>query len=229
MASRSATRSNSHSSPARTSDLLVDRPLQHAHELELAERDQQWQGLLQREQAAHQATRNQFAPEIEQQRDAARTNYWDSIGAVPIENEKADAFIGSVEQLKQQRAQMAHALAENKMEMARQKYGDSFSDAYDTLRAMPNNHPTKQRIVQDLFGAVQTGADPGETLMNYAPMLSQSRREPPFARTRDQQFAPRQADYDRANQATYDDLLQAADSQGYGSEADIFNDVFRRR
>jgi len=199
------------------------RPLQYQHEQEMAERDRAWQQALDQERQAHQQTLQKYDLDIAAERDQQRMAFADHVGVVPVDDARFDQNIQHQAQMLQERNAALYQLGEVKMQKAWERYGDEFADRYDAL-VQNRENPGAREIVQQIHRAVQTGADPGEVIMQFSSALRQG-PAPPFARTRQPQFATRNYAPER-EPLRYEDLENAGDG-GLGSEGDIFGSVWR--
>jgi hypothetical protein len=114
---------------------LVGQPLALSHAREVEALKQQHAQELQGRDTYIQTLQQQYNPEIQSQREQQRWNYWDAVGAVPVDTTKSDQFIGSVQQVVNENQMLKYQIGEAKLQKAAEEFGEEYTRAYDTLRA----------------------------------------------------------------------------------------------
>jgi hypothetical protein len=200
-------------------DYIGDRPLQHQHELDVDQENRVLRDQLAQSERARQETINRLDPYAQAQRQAQQTEFMDRHGLMALDDGKANALFGYMNQLEQNRDQANRDRINESMAKAHEDYGEDFTKTYHSVAQMDPNNPMTAQIMQGIFNS----PDPGASLMalhgnDVVASLGTGRYvpEPPFARTREPRGRVR-VDRVHRDEDAYD--------SGYGN-ADVEESIF---
>jgi hypothetical protein len=163
-------------------------------------------------------------------------DYWDRVGAFPVDDAKADQFLGQVSQLQQERNALVAARYRESIDRAKAKYGEAWDEVEaDYNRLNPNNPVVaglnhSLRSAYDVGEAFMSASDTIRTLANPEEGWSQP-QQPPFAQTRDARHRAYNMPSER-RPMRYEDIEAGSDSYQYDKgrgereERDVMNSVW---
>lgn len=203
-----------------TGDYIGDRPLQHQHELDVDQENKVLRDQLAQSERARQETINRLDPYVREQRQTAQQEFMYEHGLVSVDDSKANALFGYMNQLEQSRDQSNRDRINSSMARAHEEYGRDFDATYTSLQQMDPNNPLTGQIMQSVLNS----PDPGQSLMalhgnDVVASLGTGRytNPPPFARTREAQRGPVRVDRVARDDGEFD--------SGYGN-ADVEESIF---
>jgi hypothetical protein len=210
-----------------TGDYIGDRPLQHQHELDVDQENRALRDQLAQAEQQRQALINQYDPYVRDQRQAKQQEFMYEHGLVSVDDSKANALFGYMNQLEQNRDQANRDRINSSMARAHEEYGRDFDATYTSLQQMDPNNPLTGQIMRTVLDS----PDPGQSLMSLhqndvVASLGTGRytNPPPFARTREAQRGPLRVDRVARDEGEFD--------SGYGHqqvEEDVFNSALKDR
>jgi hypothetical protein len=206
---------------------IGDRPLLHAHELEVEQQNQELRTQLERVQQEKQEVLNRYDPALQYERDVARDRFLEANGLLAADPDKGDALFNGVTALQNGYNAAVNKNGNDSMARAHQQYGRDFETAYTSLMQMDPSSP----LTQAIHAHVRNSADPGRTVLelhgnDLVASLGTGRYvDAPFARSREVGRGPV-----RVDRVARDE--DSPFSSGYGNpdvEEAIFDSVFDRK